>query len=175
MESQRLPKKIFSASVIWWMLCASAWSVPSLSGKWVVEPAQNSALDPWRKIVLDIEVEGSAVTIAREVSAGRRVSSATYPLKIDETVKVPVAWWTGNRHIGAYMGGDGTETMRATWLDDRTLGVVSHYTLATSQGETPVRSTFEYRLSTDQQRLTVIELRSSRDRPIVHVYTRLES
>lgn len=175
MESQRLPKPFLLAWGVLCVCCVTGWSVPQLSGKWVVDPARSSALDPWRKIVLEIEIEGPSVTIAREVSAGRRVSATTYPLRIDETVKVPVAWWTGNRHIGAYMGGDGTESIRASWLDDRTLGVVSHYVLTTSQGETPARSTYEYRLSTDAKSLTVIELRSSRDKPIVHVFARSES
>jgi hypothetical protein len=78
-----------------------------------------------------------------------------------------------DRHIGAYIGGDGTETMQSEWLDGgRTLRVESRYVLATSQGETPVRSTFEYRLSPDGEELTVIELRSTRNLPIVHVFTR---
>lgn len=174
MESRRLPNKILFALGALLACSVPGWGVPQLDGKWVVDAAQSSALDPWRRIVLEIDVEGPAVTIAREVSAGRRVSSATYALLIDETVKVPVGWWTGNRHIGAYMGGDGTESIRATWLDNRTLGVVSHYVLATSQGETPARSTYEYRLSPDGSTLTVIELRSSRDKPIVHVFNRAE-
>jgi hypothetical protein len=65
--------------------------------------------------------------------------------------------------------------MTASWLDARTLGVVSHYILETSQGSTPVRSTYEYRLSGGGDVLTVIELRSSRDLPIVHVFKRREA
>jgi hypothetical protein len=148
---------------------------PALAGSWAIDRAQSSAIDPWGNILLEIEVEGGAITIERTVRTGRRISTAAYPLKVGETVAVPVEWWTGNRHIGAYIGGDGTEKMTASWLDARTLGVVSHYILETSQGSTPVRSTYEYRLSGGGDVLTVIELRSSRDLPIVHVFKRREA
>lgn len=149
--------------------------VPEIAGSWGIDRSQSTAIDPWGNILLEIEVDGDAVTIERTVRTGRRISTATYELEVGKTVNVPIEWWTGNRHIGAYIGGDGTEAMRAEWLDERTLGVVSNYILATSQGETPVRSTFEYRLSPDKSLLTVIELRSSRDRPVTHVFKRRDS
>jgi hypothetical protein len=152
-------------------LCLGA--SPEMSGSWTIDRDASSAIDPWRRILLDIEVDGKDVEISRTVTTGRRNSTQVYPIRIGKEVSVPVDWWTGNRHIGAYIGGDGTETLQAEWLDDgRTLRVESHYVLATSQGETPVRSTTEYRLSRDGDELTVIELRSSRNLPIVHVFKR---
>ncbi len=139
----------------------------------MIDRETSSAFDPWRRILLEVAVEGDAVTIERTVTTGRRTSVQAYPLKVGETVAVPVEWWTGNRHIGAYMGGDGQERIHAEWIDDgRTLRLESHYTLATSQGETPVRSYHEYRLSRDGSTLRVIELRSSRTLPVVHVFHR---
>jgi hypothetical protein len=152
-------------------LCLGA--APGLSGAWTIDRNASSAIDPWGRILLDIRVDGKAVEISRTVTTGRRNSSQVYPIRIGREVAVPVSWWTGNRHIGAYIGGDGTERLQAQWLDDgRTLRVESHYVLATSQGETPVRSTTEYRLSADGGELTVIELRSSRNLPTVHVFKR---
>ena len=151
---------------------AAAQTAP-LAGSWDIDPAAGTAIDPWSRIHLDITIDGDAITIGRTFSAGRRVTSQVYPLKLGETVAVPVKWWAGNRHIGAYMGGDMTEKIRADWMDGgQTLKLESHYILSTSQGETPVRSTFEYRLSPDGRELTVIELRSSRNKPVVHVFHR---
>lgn len=152
-------------------LCLGA--SPEMSGSWTIDRDASSAIDPWRRILLDINVDGKAVDISRTVTTGRRNSTQEYPIRVGKAVSVPIDWWTGNRHIGAYIGGDGTETIRAEWLDGgRTLRTESHYVLATSQGETPVRSTTEYRLSPDGDELTVIELRSSRNLPIVHVFKR---
>lgn len=146
---------------------------PAIAGSWRIDRDASSAIDPWRRILLDITVDGGAIEIDRTVTTGRRTSTQLYPLQVGETVSVPITWWTGNRHIGAYIGGDGTESIQAHWLDDgQTLCLESRYILATSQGETPVRSYFEYRLSPDGDTLTVIELRSTRNLPIVHVFTR---
>jgi len=144
-----------------------------LTGSWTIDRPNSTAIDPWRRIHLDITVAGDQVEISREVTTGRRNHTNTYPLVIDQTVAVPIDWWTGNRHIGAYMGGDGTKKVRASWIDGGdTLRVEAHFVLETSQIETPVRTYTEYRLSEDGQRLTVLELRSSRERPIVYVFTR---
>jgi hypothetical protein len=169
----RLPRILLLAGILLGLLPLSLGAAPDLSGSWTIDRDASSAIDPWGRILLDINVDGKAVDISRTVTTGRRNSTQAYPIRIGKEVSVPVAWWTGNRHIGAYMGGDGTETLKAEWLDDgRTLRVESHYVLATSQGETPVRSYTEYRLSAGGDELTVIELRSSRNLPIVHVFKR---
>jgi hypothetical protein len=143
------------------------------SGSWTIDRQASSAIDPWRRIHLDIAVDGKEVTIDRKVTTGRRTSEESYPLRIGKTVRVPVEWWTGNRHIGAYMGGDGKKAMTAQWLDNkRTLRVTADYILETSQGENPVRTYTEYRLSPDGHTLRVIQLRSSRNLPSVHVFNR---
>lgn len=144
-----------------------------MAGVWTIDPAASTAIDPWRRINLEIEIVGTSVTIEEHVSAGRRKAVQAYPLRAGTDVVVPVDWWTDNRHLAAYLGGDKTQTMRAEWLDDgRTLRVESHYILTTSQGDTDVREYAEYRLSGNGEVLTVITLRSSRDRPIVHVFKR---
>lgn len=152
---------------------ATVSAAPEFAGSWKIDRDASSAIDPWSRILLDIEADGKAITINRTVTTGRRNHAQLYPLRIGKTVSVPVEWWTGNRHIGAYIGGDKTEKIHAEWIDDgRTLRLESHYVLATAQGETPVRSYTEYRLSADGETLTVIELRSSRHLPIVHLFNR---
>ncbi|MEX0330470.1 MAG: hypothetical protein AB3N64_03510 [Puniceicoccaceae bacterium] len=147
--------------------------VPVLAGSWTIDREASSPIDPWGRITLDIAIDGKAISISRTVTTGRRNSTQVYPFVVGEETKIPVTWWTGNRHIGAYMGGDGTETITAEWMDGgRTLRVESRYVLQTSQGETAVRSYYEYRLDPDGSGLTVIELRSSRSTPVVHVFKR---
>ena len=144
-----------------------------LAGSWTIDPKASSAIDPWSRILLEIRVDGDRIHIGRTFSTGRRTTSQEYTLETGRSVEVPVKWWPGNRHIGAYIGGDMTERIHTEWADDgRTLLLDAHYILSTSQGEMPVRSHFEYRLSPDGSTLTVIELRSSRDKPVVHVFQR---
>ena len=147
---------------------------PGFSGKWQIDRDLSSAIDPWSRIALDISVEGDLIIIEEMVSAGRRKNSQTYELDLTKKENVvPIRWWTGNRHIGAYMGGDGTMKIHAKWLDDgQTLQLESTYILQTSQGETSVRNYIEYRLSRDGKRLTRMILRSTRNRPILHVFSR---
>ena len=170
-------RRIVLNSVLW-----AALLVPSvglcnehqINGTWKIDKAAGTPIDPWGSIELVIEADKLEIVVNRTVSTGRRKSSQEYNLMIGEITIADVEWWTGNRHIGAYMGGDGKELMVARWLDGgRTLRVESSLVLATSQGETQIRNYYEYRLSPDGNELTVIELRSSRNRPIVHVFKRI--
>jgi hypothetical protein len=170
-------KRLVPKAVLWVALLVPLVGLGEehqLNGVWKIDRAASTAIDPWSSIQLEIEVDDREIVINRTVSTGRRRSSQFYNLIIGELTMTDVDWWTGNRHIGAYMGGDGKERMIARWLDDgRTLRVESGLTLKTSQGETKVRNYYEYRLSSDGNELTVIELRSSRNRPIVHVFNRV--
>jgi hypothetical protein len=169
-------KRLVPNAVLWAALLVPLIGLADdhqLNGTWKIDRAASTAIDPWSSIQLEIEVSEREVVINRTVSTGRRKSSQFHNLIIGEITMTDVEWWTGNRHIGAYMGGDGKERMVARWLDEgRTLRVESDFTLRTSQGETMVRNYYEYRLSSDGNELTVIELRSSRSRPIVHVFNR---
>jgi len=144
------------------------------SGEWVTDRELSTPLDPFRRIELDIEVRGRKVIIEELYTTGRRNISETYTLDTRKKwSKVPVDMWPSNRHIGATIGGDNTMRIQAGWIDGgKTLQLKSHYILESSQGETPVRSYVEYRLSRDGKRLTRLELRSSRNLPVVHVFNR---
>ena len=173
MSYPRSQRFILLIAFIGLTVSASLSAASEFTGSWTIDRDAGSAIDPWSRILLDIQADGKAVTLTRTVTTGRRNHAQVYALRIGKTVSVPVEWWTGNRHIGAYIGGDQTEKVHAEWIDDgRTLRVESHYVLATSQGETPVRSYIEYRLSADGETLSVIELRSSRHLPIVHIFNR---
>jgi hypothetical protein len=84
-----------------------------------------------------------------------------------------MAQWPDNRHLGAYIAGDHRKTVASRWEDDgRTLITESTLTVSTQQGERPIRIYTEYRLSPGGDRLDVLELRSTRPRPVHYVFTR---
>jgi hypothetical protein len=87
---------------------------------------------------------------------------------------VPVEWWPDNRHIGAYIGPDRTKRVRVELLDEgRLLRTSADLVLATQQGERAVNILSDYRVSANGAVLTLIELRSTRNDPIVYVFTRV--
>ncbi len=145
-----------------------------LAGSWVTDAELSTPLDPFRRVELDIQVEGKIVTIEETFTTGRRNHTETYRIDTSKELnRVPVSWWSANRHIGAYIGGDQVMKIQADWIDEgQTLRLKSDFVLETSQSETPVRTYTEYRISRDGSRLTKLELRSSRNLPIVHVFNR---
>lgn len=158
--------------------CLAAWSAaeanPGFAGEWVTDSDLSSALDPFSRIELNIAVDGTEIHIEETYTTGRRRNTNTYTLDTAVDVNVvPIDWWADNRHIGAFIGGDKTVLIRADWVDNgETLRLQSDFILQTSQGETPVRATSEYRLSRNGERLTRIDLRSSRNLPVVRVFKR---
>lgn len=147
---------------------------PDFAGKWQLRTDLSTAVDPWRTIRLDIDVDGSVIDIEKTVTTGRRSTTENYRLDTSlEENFVPMEVWLDNRHIGAYMPYNSGKTIRAEWLDGgKTLKMDSNYILETHQGETPVRAYVEYRLSRGGERLTMLEIRSARNRPILHVFER---
>ena len=154
--------------------CALPRAPADFAGRWVVDPAGSSALDPWNAITLDVTVGDGRAVLVRRMSWGARAATDSLNVPVDgQPVRVPFTTWLDNRHLAIWAGGDGTKEVTARWLDgERTLQLVSTMTVATSQGEQPMRVHSEYRLSPSGDRLTLIELRSSRDRPAVYAFVR---
>lgn len=161
-------------------LCALlfvAWapSPAGFAGRWVVDPSGTSALDPWRTITLDVTIDDERIGIVRQLSWGHREVTDSLNISVDgKAVAVPFTAWLDNRHMAVWAAG-GTKQVAARWLDEgHTLQIVSNMTVETSQGEQPMRVLSEYRLSPSGDRLTLIELRSSRNRPVVYTFVRPE-
>lgn len=145
------------------------------SGLWRIDLDRSTAIDPWRGLDLQIDVNDSEVSIVRYYKAGSRVAeeSMTLDMALDSQV-VTVEGWLENRHIGAYLGDGNRQTVRAKWLDGgRTLQLEVQMLLETSQGETNVRVLRELRLSQDGKTLREFQLRSSRNLPTVCVFTKV--
>lgn len=160
----------------WALLTAPFASATSpLAGNWRIDLAGSTELSPWRDYELTITVDGDRVTIARRLAWGRRAFSDR--LEIDTTRAenvVPVAMWPDNRHLGAYIGGDRTKRVRAAWLDERRiLRLSTDLVLSTQQGDRAINILSDYKVSANGARLTLTELRSTRNRPVVYVFNRV--
>lgn len=175
-----------SPSLLTWCLLGCLLTCPAanasdalpsgLAGNWKIDLSGSSAIDPFRAILLDISVSGDRVAITKTMGGGKRTTADTLNLDLSQDeVTEPMVMWVDNRHIGAYVGEDRDRTVRAELLDaGQTLRVESTFKLETSQGTTPVRVTTEYRLSSDGKQLTLLELRSTRNRPLHYTFDRQE-
>ena len=167
-------KRLLILSMILAPLFSTAHANPGFNGRWQIDTSRSTALDPWRSLAIEITVEGDQVSITRFFGGGTRVAQES--MTVDTTVStqsVEVEGWWDNRHIGAYLGGGKKQTVEARWLDEgQTLQLKIEMILETSQGDAPVRVHREMRLSRDGQTLRVLQLRSSRNLPVVRVFTK---
>ena len=157
----------------------SAWSVGQaadhpLAGTWHFDAARSTELSPWRDYVFTLTVDGDRVTIARQFGSGRRQFADTQTIDLTRPDNVvPVSLWPDNRHLGAYIGGDRTKRVRGEWLDaGRILRLSTDLVLSTQQGDRAVNILSDYKVSANGTRLTLTEIRSTRNRPVVYSFTR---
>lgn len=157
-----------------WLTAAPAISSQSLAGHWRLETETNPDLGGWSDIKINIAIDGDKVVITREFGAGKRTFSETINIDTSraETV-VPVKFWPDHRSIAAAIGGDKNKRVHATWIDGRRiLRLSSDIILETQQGERPVNVLSDYKLSADGNTMTLVEIRSTRARPVVCVFKR---
>jgi hypothetical protein len=145
-----------------------------LTGIWRLLPERSTDVSPWQTFDLVISAEGSRVTLVRKLAAGRRAYDDVTALDLSQPVnRVPVKWWGDNRHLGAYIGGDRTKTVRAELLDGgRILRTSADLVLDTQQGPRAVNILTDYKVSAGGARLTLVEQRSTRNGPVVYVFAR---
>ena len=153
---------------------AESATAPTLAGTWRIDAARGTELSPWKNFDLVIALEGSNVSITRKLAWGRRefVDQLTIDTAKPENI-APIDWWADNRHIGAYIGTDHTRRVHAQWIDDRRiLRLSTDLVLDTQQGSRAVNILSDYKISASGGQLTLTELRSTRNRPIVYVFNR---
>lgn len=138
-------------------------------------PERGTDLAAWRTLDLVIAVDGDVVTITRNFAAGRRVFEDVTPIDLTKPTVVPVELYPDARYIGANISDrNQTKTVSGQWVGDGTvLRVNTDLELSTQQGEHPVNILGNYSVSTNGQQLTLIEIRSSRNQPLVYVFKRL--
>lgn len=154
---------------------AAAPATSLIAGTWHIDLAHSTELSPWKDYELTISVDGDAITLHRRLAWGRREFTDAMTVRTDRAEKIPVEMWPDNRHLGAYIGGDRTKTVRAEWLDDKkVLRVLTGLVLDTQQGARAVNIFSNYKVSASGTMLTLTELRSTRNRPTVYVFTRVK-
>ena len=149
-------------------------SAAALAGKWRLVPDRSTEPGGWKTIELVITADGSRVTLARKLSSGRRSYDDTAVLDLSRPENVvPTPWFADNRHLAAFMGADKTRRVRTELLDGgRRLRTSADLTVETQQGLHALNILTDYQISESGAVLTLIELRSTRSRPIVYVFTR---
>ncbi len=154
-----------------------AGEASALAGSWRIDLARSTELSPWKDYELTIGIEGDIVTLHRRLAWGRREFTDTIAIDLRRTDNVfPVEMWPDNRHLGAYIGGDRTKHVHAAWLDHgRILRLTTDLVLQTQQGPRDVNILSDYKVSPNGDQLTLTELRSTRNRPIVYLFKRVQS
>lgn len=144
-----------------------------LAGSWRIDLARSTELSPWKDYELTITTAGDTATIHRRLAWGRREFIDEMKVTPGRVENLPVAMWPDNRHLGAYIGGDRTKRVRAEWLDaGRVLRLSTDLVLSTQQGERAVNILSDYKVTANGAQLILTELRSTRNRPVVYIFTR---
>jgi hypothetical protein len=153
---------------------AETFPAPSLAGDWKIDLTRGSELSPWKDYVLHIKTEGNAVTIDRELAWASRQFTDAMTVTPGHTTTVPVTLWPDNRHLGAYISDAHTKEVRADLLDaGRILRLSTDLVLETQQGPRSVNILSDYKVSASGTQLTLTELRSTRNQPVVYIFNRV--
>lgn len=166
---------LFLASVILALPGFAGTDPSAFLGQWDFVREQSTDLSPWRSCTLTLSQSGDELTVTKAMNAGRRVHEDSMTLDLGKKVNhVPQGWWVDNRHIGAYSPHNATKAVHLRCLDDgKVLRFETDLVLETQQGPRDVNILTQYQISPDGQTLTVTELRSTRPRPVLHVFTRV--
>ncbi len=144
------------------------------NGRWELLPERSSALDGWTDMHLVFEVEGDRVNITHDMRWRSTRVVETNSVIAGDTVEVPDFFRVEQRHMAVYPHRGAASTVSADWLDDdRTLKVKANVPVEVSQGLAMMRIECEYRLGVGDDTLTVIELHSTRNNPLVYRFRKL--
>jgi hypothetical protein len=153
----------------------SRWSSEAAphNGEWTLLTSESSAIDPWRRLRVSLDADRSTLTLVRTWTGAYGITSVdSVRIPIDgERHEISIPQWPDNRHIAVRPTADSVKYVSARWLDrGRTLQTSTRIPVLSSQGETDIRIHSEYRIAPDGERLVVLELRSTRPRPIHYVF-----
>jgi hypothetical protein len=147
---------------------------PGFNGRWRLESDRSTALDGWTTMDLVVSVEGDEVALQHDMRWRSTRVTETNRVHPAKTVELKDFFRIDQRHMAVYRPKESLTPVRAEWLDDgRTLRVEADVTVEVSQGTASIRIYSEYRLQEGDETLTLIELHSTRDRPLVYVFRKL--
>lgn len=147
---------------------------PAFAGRWRLDTAQSTALDGWNKLDLIFALDGTKVAITHDILWRTTNVIETNTVDTAAPVELNKFFRVEARHMAVYPAKNGVTKATAAWLDgDRTLRVEAVTPVEISQGNADIRMYSEYRLGELGDTLTLIELRSSRNRPLVYVFKKV--
>lgn len=166
---------LFAFAALVFLPAAASATEATLAGEWRYDASRSTELSAWTACDLRIAIVGDKVSIHRRLSWSRRdYEDQTDFTLAQPAVTVPADWWPDNRHLGAYIGADHTKRVRGESLDQgRILRVTTDLVLETQQGSRAINGLSDYKVSTSGDQLTLTELRSTRNRPIVYIFKRV--
>ncbi len=144
------------------------------NGRWRLDVARSSALDGWTNMDIGIQTSGSEVSITHDMRWRSTRVLKTNVVNTRRTVKIPDFFRIEARHMAVYAPKTFAATVSSEWLDaGRALRVEAELPVEVSQGDATIRIYSEYRMGEGGETLTLIELRSSRNNPLVYRFRRL--
>jgi len=145
-----------------------------LEGRWRLDRTRSTALDGWHEWDLVISLAGSQVSLKHDMKWGRTDFSATNTVDTAQPVTLPAFFRVEQRHMALYPAKGQPTPVRAAWLDaGRTLRLEADAPIEISQGQAVMRIYAEYRLVEGDRELLLIELHSSRPRPLIYRFTKV--
>lgn len=154
----------------------AAMANPDFNGRWRLDVERSSALDGWTAMDLVLAVDGSKVSIEHDMRwrTSRVVESNVVDTK--ERVEILNFFRIDQRHMAVYAPKKSAVPVRARWLDKgKTLKVETTVPVEVSQGNAKIRIYCEYRLGVGGDTLTLLELHSTRNNPLVYRFRKLSS
>jgi hypothetical protein len=154
---------------------------PAFEGAWKFVPAKSTDIAAWdnSQPQLDIStVAGNIRIVQGWVYRGKIAYADTFqfhPGGDPVTTIVRSEVWPGNWFMGVLSSPGDPKTVQGVWVEEgRSLRLVIHESVRTSQGKAVVKTTADYALGTDGKTITVTEKRSSRPTPVVLLFERKE-
>jgi hypothetical protein len=155
-------------------LTAALAANPALTGRWRLDPARSTALDGWHKVDLVVALDGTRVALTYDMLWIRSKVVVTNTVDTAHPVELKNFFRIEQRHMAVYPAKHGITQATAAWIDGgRTLRTEVFTPVEISQGEVLMRMTSEYRVSETGDTLTLIELHSTRNRPLVYVFNKV--
>ena len=147
---------------------------PAFNGRWRLDPARSTALDGWSTADVVIAADAGKVGFHYDMTWHTTKVSVDQAVDTAQPVAVTNFFRIDQRHMAVYARPHEAATVAATWLDDgRTLRLEAQVPVETSQGNTTMRLYQEFRLLEGGNALELIELHSTRPRPLVYHFTRV--
>ncbi len=166
--------RILASVMLAGVLTAAAAAKPEFAGHWRLDPARSTALDGWHAADLVIALDGSKVALTYHMTWRTTKFTATNTVDTAQPQAIEDFFRIEQRHMAVYPRPGVSAQVTAAWLDaGETLRVEAAVPVGISQGEGTMRLYHEFRLLEGGTTLLLIELHSTRHRPLVYHFTKV--